>query len=153
MESLRAAIGNIDIFQEINVELQLAQRELQRIAEARRQLESEELQAKRRWERAVALVNHAVEQLKNGEVPQRPIWKGAKQILTEANRPLPVPEILARLQAQGWRIPSPNGREIVRSALLRRGEVFTRCADGRFVLAQVANGPRMKNERAGTMSP
>ena len=46
------------------------------------------------------------------------------RILRIASEPLSVPEILRRLFASGWTTPSPNAREIIRTAMRQRPDLF-----------------------------
>ena len=50
--------------------------------------------------------------------------EAVSRVLRAASAPQSVPEILRALLASGWRTSSPNGREIIRSALRQRPDLF-----------------------------
>src|SRR5690349_24867445 len=55
------------------------------------------------------------------------LWMGAQEILRDWQRPAGVPELVAEMRQRGWKM-TVNAREIVRTQVLRKGDVFERVA-------------------------
>jgi hypothetical protein len=85
-----------------------------------------------------------VARLASGEAIERedPLWKGAQQVLTQNGGPMSARAITEALLARGWRIEGKAPVENVRSALLRKPEIFDRGRDHSFVVR-----PNVENRR------
>lgn len=64
-----------------------------------------------------------------------PIWMGVQEILKEVQRPAAVPEIVAELKSRGWEL-TVNAREVVRTQILRKEDVFVRVDAGLYGLRE-----------------
>ena len=64
-----------------------------------------------------------------------PMWKGIRTILTDLKRPASAPEITRELAARGWKM-TKNAREIVRSVMLRKADVFQKVGPGLYGLKE-----------------
>jgi hypothetical protein len=63
-----------------------------------------------------------------------PIWRGAQQVLETAKRPMSAPDITELMQAMGWSIAGDTPVETVRTALVRKPDIFERTDRGMFQL-------------------
>ena len=64
-----------------------------------------------------------------------PLWKGIRQILLDLKRPATAPDITRMLAQRGWKL-TRNGREIVRSTMLRKPDTFRKVGDGLYGLVE-----------------
>ena len=81
--------------------------------------------------------------------PESPIWRGAWQVLESAKRPLSAPEITELLQAMGWPVSGDTPVETVRTALIRKPDLFERTDRGMF---QLKPGAVLKTARGVVVS-
>jgi hypothetical protein len=64
-----------------------------------------------------------------------PVWKGIKEVLVALNRPAGAPEITRELEQRGWKFTT-NGREFVRSTMMRKLDLFERVGEGAYALKE-----------------
>ena len=73
------------------------------------------------------------------ERPVRPnedhMWKGIRAVLLGFNRPAAAPEIVLAMRSAGWQF-TENAREIVRSTMMRKSDVFERVGEGLYALVE-----------------
>jgi hypothetical protein len=74
------------------------------------------------WQDAVMTVNEV------------PLWHGAKLVLESNPRPMSAPDITECMRAMGWPITGDTPVETVRTAMIRKPDVFERTERGMFSL-------------------
>lgn len=68
-----------------------------------------------------------------------PIWRGAQKVLSESKQPMTAAEVAKTLDAMRWPMASKNRSQIVRNAMLRKGDIFQK-AGPKFRLRTIPEG-------------
>jgi hypothetical protein len=93
-----------------------------------------------------------LEKLKQQEsqnITQRPVWEVARDVLSAANQPMTVGELLLRLTGMGIKFSGETPLESLRTALIRKPDVFSRAKGGQFDLkSREVDHPSPKAESA-----
>src|SRR2546425_7607280 len=78
-----------------------------------------------------------------------PIWADAAPILSKAQRPMTVPEIVEQMKTAGRQFGAVHVTEVVRAALNRRPDVFENLGKGRYALKRWPKEWKERTEGGG----
>ena len=79
----------------------------------------------------------------NKPIEARAIWVVAREVLERSNVPLSPGDIANTLRGLGFtQLAGRSGKETVRSALVKKKDIFTRLSDGRFELKKPGDANR-----------